>query len=548
MPEATGKKNEEIFNVSSFSVDQICTSVFKKSTTGGAKMFEKEGTIEESFERPLRIAIIGGGRRCRSLLEMIDAERFPWLNAEIVAVVDGNDRAVGIQLAREKGIYTTPDLQDLYSIPDLDLVLDLTGKEEVLKEFLQHAPPKIQVLGATISRLFSDLIRFQEEQFFRERQLALIENIAETMFSSIKDRVIIMRPDMKVLEANNAMLEWIGMKKDDVVGKPCYQITHRLAEPCYQHGIHCPLKECLTTGSAGHAIHEHRDRDNATRYCEITTVPLRNPKGKIEVVLEIIRDITDELEKRVEQKTRALKKDLARLIHEDKMIALGKLVASAVHEINNPLSGIHALARLMRKRLEEDKPLDPDEKAQFCHYLQLIDQESARCSTIVGNLLSFSRQQKLEKTFFNVNELIRRVVVLSKHRMELQGISLVLELKESIPEVYGDPGQIQQCLMNLVFNAVEAMPDGGTLTIKTGYEEHRDQVRIDVIDTGVGIPQEVISQIFEPFYTTKERDKGVGLGLSVVYGIIKEHRGSIYVVSQIGKGSDFIVRLPCKKY
>ncbi len=503
---------------------------------------------QNNFKRPLRIAIIGGGRRCRSLLEMIDSEKFPWLNAEIVAVVEPNDEAVGVKLAKEKGIFTTKDIKDLYSLDNLDLVIELTGREELLKGFLKRGSSEIQVLGTTISRLFSDLIRFQEERLFRERQLALIENIAETIFSSIRDRVMIMQPDMKILDANRALLEWLGLKKEDVIGKHCYQITHRFTEPCYNHGIHCPLKECLQTGGTGHSIHEHQDKDGSTRYCEINTVPLRNSRGKVEIVLEIVRDITDELERRVEQKTRALKKDLARLIHEDKMIALGKLVASAVHEINNPLSGIHALARLMRERLEKDaRPLSSDEKEQFCYYLQLIDQESARCSNIVGNLLSFSRQQKMEKNFFNINELIRRVVLLSKHKMELQEIELCLELDDSIPNVYGDPGQIQQCLMNLVFNAVEAMPQGGTLTIKTAYESHRDQVRIDVIDTGVGIPREIISQIFEPFYSTKGKDKGVGLGLSVVYGIIKEHRGSIYVVSQVGKGSDFIVRLPCKE-
>ncbi|MGC8720199.1 MAG: sensor histidine kinase, partial [Thermodesulforhabdaceae bacterium] len=233
--------------------------------------------------------------------------------------------------------------------------------------------------------------------------------------------------------------------------------------------------------------------------------------------------------------------------HEDKMIALGKLVASAVHEINNPLSGIHALARLMKNRLEDPNPLSDDERQQFYYYLQLIDQESARCSNIVSNLLSFSRQQKMERRYFDVNELIQRVILLSKHKMDLQHIQVITELQENLPQAYGDPGQIQQCLINLVFNAVEAMPDGGTLTIKSSYEDFRKQIRIDVIDTGHGIPKELISQIFEPFFSTKGKDKGVGLGLSVVYGIIKEHRGSIYVVSEPGKGSDFIVRLPCEE-
>ncbi|MEJ5300130.1 MAG: ATP-binding protein [Thermodesulforhabdaceae bacterium] len=506
------------------------------------RLIRNEG---ENNKKPMRIAIIGGGRRCRSLLEMIDAERFPWLNAEIVAVVDPNDQAVGVQLAKEKNIPTLGDPKELYGVPELDLVIDLTGREELLKEFANGGHPTVKVLGTTISRLFIDLIQLQEERLFRERQLALIESIVETIFSSIRDRVMIMQPDMKVLDVNDALLEWLGMRKEDVIGKPCYQITHRFAEPCNAHGVHCPLKECIETGGTGHAIHEHVDRNNVVRYCEISTVPLKNPKGNVEAVLEIVRDITDELEKKVEQKTRAFKKDLARLIHEDKMIALGKLVASAVHEINNPLSGIHALARLMKNRFEDSTPLDDAERQQFLYYLQLIDQESARCSNIVSNLLSFARQQKMERRYFDVNELIQRVILLSKHKMDLQQINIVTDLADSLPQVYGDPGQIQQCLINLVFNAVEAMPNGGTLTIRSAYESSRNQIRIDVIDTGVGIPKELISQIFEPFFSTKGKEKGVGLGLSVVYGIIKEHKGSIYVVSEPGKGSDFIVRLPC---
>ncbi len=517
----------------------------KKATDADISRFTKAEA--QDGQKRTRIAIIGGGRRCRSLLEMIDAERFPWLNAEIVAVVDPNEQAVGIQLAREKNIPTFKDPRELQPVSDLDLVIDLTGREELLKEFMNEGHPTVKILGTTISRLFIDLIQLQEERLFRERQLALIESIVETIFSSIRDRVMIMQPDMKVLDVNDALLEWLGMKKEDVIGKPCYQITHRFAEPCSKHGVHCPLKECIETGGTGHAIHEHVDRDNTVRYCEISTVPLKNAKGSVEAVLEVIRDITDELEKKVEQKTRAFKKDLARLIHEDKMIALGKLVASAVHEINNPLSGIHALARLMKNRLEDPNPLSDDERQQFYYYLQLIDQESARCSNIVSNLLSFSRQQKMERRYFDVNELIQRVILLSKHKMDLQHIQVITELQENLPQAYGDPGQIQQCLINLVFNAVEAMPDGGTLTIKSSYEDFRKQIRIDVIDTGHGIPKELISQIFEPFFSTKGKDKGVGLGLSVVYGIIKEHRGSIYVVSEPGKGSDFIVRLPCEE-
>ncbi len=495
----------------------------------------------DNTDKLMKIAVIGGGKRCKAFLEMLDARRFPRLQAQIVAVADPDEDAVGVRLACEKGIYTTKDYSDFVGIGDLDLVIELTGNEALLEDFLQHYPAKVRVLESTISRMFGDMIRFREEYLSEKRRMELIESIVESIFSSIQDRVLIVRPDFKILDANGAMIQAVGMRKEDIVGRCCYQITHRAVGPCDEKGHLCPLRESLESGSAAHAIHEHFDRDNQFSYCEITTVPLKNDKGEVELILEIMRDITDEVEKRVEQKTRILTRNLTHLIHEDKMIALGKLVASAVHEINNPLSGIHALARLMYQRMHEGA-LSEEDSDQFKYYLQLIDTESARCSTIVGNLLSFSRQQKMEQKYFDLNELIRKVILLCQHKMRLQAIRLQLVLDESLPQMLGDPGQIQQCLINLLFNAMEAMPDGGMVTLRTRWETEKNLIRVEVQDTGMGIPEEMISRIFEPFFSTKNLDKGVGLGLSVVYGIIKEHQGSIYVKSELGKGSTFIIR------
>lgn len=495
------------------------------------------------MEGSMKIAIIGGGKRCRAFLEMLDAKRFPRLRAQIVAVADPDEEATGIQLAREKGICTTADYRDFYRIEDLDLVIELTGREELLEDFLKHHPAKVRVLEAAISRLFGDILRYREEYLFREHELALIESIIDSLFLSIRDWVLITRPDFKIVDANEAFLRSIGMSKEDVVGKNCYEITHRSLHPCNGDGLHCPLRESLNTGAAAHTIHEHRDGTNQLRYCEITTMPLKNSKGSVELIIEIVRDITDELEKKVEQKTRALKRDLARLVHEDKMIALGKLVASAVHEINNPLSGITALARLMYQEIGAEE-LSGERLERFKYYLQLIDTESARCSTIVGDLLSFSRQQKVERRIFQLNELIEKVIHLCGHRLKMQQIRLDLDLSKGLPEMRGDPDQIQQCLLNLIFNALEAMPEGGRISVLTSLDSCRNQLKLEVRDTGTGIPQEMMSRIFEPFFSTKSRDKGVGLGLSVVYGILKEHGGSIYVESEVDRGSNFIIRFP----
>ncbi len=491
--------------------------------------------------KTMKIAVIGGGKRCSAFLEMLDAHRFPHLQAHIVAVADLDEQAVGIRLARERGIFTTKDYRDFFQIEDLDLVIELTGKEALLEDFLRRKPARVRVLEGTISRLFSDMIRFQEEYLLEKRQHELIGRIVETVFSSIQDRVLILEPSLRILDANDAFLQSVGMNKEEVIGKYCFQVSHWLSAPCGEKGLVCPLVESLKTGAIAHAIHEHFDRNHDSCCCEVTTVPLKNQAGQVELFLEIMRDITDELEKRVKQRTRILTQNLARLMHEDRMIALGKLVASAVHEINNPLSGIHALARLVHHTLEAGVPSEEEHK-QILYYLQLIDTESARCSNIVGNLLSFARQQKMERSRFALNELIQRVILLVTHKMQLQQIDVKLDLDGNLPEMFGDPGQIQQCLVNFLFNAMEAMPDGGTIFVRTHWEGSQNMIRLEVEDTGAGMPQEMIPHIFEPFVSTKNKDKGVGLGLSVVYGIIKEHVGSVYVKSEVGKGTNFIVR------
>jgi two-component system, NtrC family, sensor kinase len=498
---------------------------------------------KKSVERSMKIAIIGGGTRCRAFLEMLDARRFPRLRAKIVAVADPNDRAVGVVLARQRGIPTTRDYRDIYQIEDLDLVIELTGQEKLLEEFIKRHPAKVRVLEAAISRLFGDLLRHREEYLCRERHVELIESIVDSLFLSIRDRVLIIQPDFKIVDANQAFLRSMGMTKDSVIGKFCHEISHQSTHPCNGECVECPVKESLDKGEVVHAIHEHLDRNQQIQYCEVSAVPLRDREGNIELILEIHHDITDELGKRVEEKTLSLKKDMARLVHEDKMIALGRLVASAVHEINNPLAGINSLARLMHEELETVN-LKRASKERFKYYLNLISTESARCSSIVSNLLSFSRQRKVEHHAFQLNDLIENVFHLCKYKMELQQIRWCLNLEDELPRLVGDPDQIKQCLLNLIFNAIEAMPTGGNLTVTTQWDANKKQVLLEVKDNGIGIPDAMLSQIFEPFFSTKSQDKGVGLGLSVVYGIIKEHGGSIYVQSEENKGTSFVVRLP----
>jgi signal transduction histidine kinase len=199
----------------------------------------------------------------------------------------------------------------------------------------------------------------------------------------------------------------------------------------------------------------------------------------------------------------------------------------------------------MQRLLGKATP-DREELGQLSTYLDLVSKETSRVSKTVSNLLAFSRKIKPEFRQLHLNGLLSETVSLTESQMRLQDIKVKRQLAADLLPVLGDQSQLKQAFLNLLLNAIEAMPGGGTLTLST-RNARRQEVVIQIADTGVGIPKESISHIFEPFFTTKKTGSSVGLGLSVVYGIIRDHKGSISVDSTVGQGTVFTVRLPATK-
>jgi signal transduction histidine kinase len=235
--------------------------------------------------------------------------------------------------------------------------------------------------------------------------------------------------------------------------------------------------------------------------------------------------------------------DQTRLLHEHKMISLGKLSASVVHELNNPLAGILNYIRLMLKIIKRGD-LEKKNIEKFQKHLTLVESETSRCSKIVSNLLAFSRKSELELSEMSINELLEKCILLSQHKLMLQNIQIHTDFDPNIPKVLGDFNQTQQCVINLIFNAIDAMSEGGTLTLASSFDPITEMVEIKIEDTGCGIAEEDLHQIFDPFYSTKTEGKGLGLGLSMVYGIIDRHKGSVTVDSKLGEGTVFTICLP----
>jgi two-component system NtrC family sensor kinase len=228
------------------------------------------------------------------------------------------------------------------------------------------------------------------------------------------------------------------------------------------------------------------------------------------------------------------------------MASLGQLSATVAHELNNPIAGILTYSKLIQKKLYKDDLSEEDKNAILKH-LKMIETESARSGEIVKNMLLFSRQEAINVKSQQLNEIVEASINLVNHHLSLHNISLVKDLQEDLPLVEVDDNQIKQALLALYVNAVEAMENDGTLTVRTRRKKIQNFVSVFVEDTGKGIPESVKSQIFEPFFTTKNEVKGVGLGLASVYAIVQRHGAEINVYTEREKGTTFEIRIPVTK-
>ena len=225
-----------------------------------------------------------------------------------------------------------------------------------------------------------------------------------------------------------------------------------------------------------------------------------------------------------------------KFMESERLALVGQLAANVAHELNNPLQGIVTYSHLLLEKDSTDEPTNQN--------IRKIVVQANRCRDIIRGLLDFSRQRKPDKTLSDINSILNEGISLVENQALFHNVKIVLNLDESLPKVVIDPSQIVRVFINLIVNAAEAMDGNGRLTISSRLDNEKKCVEIEVSDTGPGISEENIDKIFDPFFTTKETGHGVGLGLAISYGIIKEHKGSLSVESEIGKGTTFTVRLP----
>jgi two-component system NtrC family sensor kinase len=431
--------------------------------------------------------------------------------------------------------YAAPLRFEGHALGALIVACDRVGDCGKTEERLIEAAAQQAALAARISSLY-EAARNASVHLAREveRRTAEAESqrrFIEAIIDSLPVSLYAIDRDYRVVAWNrNRELGGQGIPRRDVLGRNVFEVLTR--QP--RETLDAEFGRAFETGEMERIEQEAHGADGTTRHWLVSKVPMRIDGKEVSHVITVGEDITERV---------VASRAVAR---SEKLAAVGRLAAGVVHEINNPLATIAACAEALESRVAEGAYGSSPEVDDLREYLQLIRGEAFRCKEITNGLLDFSRARAVQHAPVNVSEVLESAARLLLHQRRGPAIRIEVEAAPRLPLVAGDEGQLQQAVIILAENALDAMPEGGTLTLRTRaiIEGVAGAVLIEVGDTGSGIPPEILERIFDPFFTTKEIGRGTGLGLAVCYGIVTEHGGRIGVDSTPGRGTTFTIRLP----
>jgi PAS domain S-box-containing protein len=377
------------------------------------------------------------------------------------------------------------------------------------KQILQKTNKEVIYLNQNLERLVDE----------RTQELAMSEHKYRRIFEISKDIIMVTRKDGTIRDINPSGYELIG--REGALPAGC-SFTEFIAPAHWTHII----KEIDEHGSIFNAEVDLIYQDGTTRHALVSA---SLDRGRIEA-----EDTIQYLVKDIEQR-RLMELQIAQA---DKLASLGQLSAGVAHEINNPMGIILGYTQLL---LREESP-DTEKYSD----LKIIEKHVKNCKAIVEDLLSFSRTSKTEEKTHKIHEIIDEVLNFVKQHAEVEHLDIVRRYDEQVPVILLDEKKIKQVFINLIMNASHAIGGNGTIEIRTNYDPSKESIQVQVSDSGHGISKADMKRIFDPFFTTKPTGEGTGLGLSVSYGIIKNHGGEIAVESKPGQGSTFTVILPAK--
>jgi PAS domain S-box-containing protein len=338
---------------------------------------------------------------------------------------------------------------------------------------------------------------------------SIIENIPDMIFLKDSDH-------LRFVRFNKAGEDLIGLSREVMLDKNDYDFFPQEQAKFFIEKDREVLKNKKIVNIPEEPIHTAKGE---TRYLHTKKIPLLDEKGEPRYLLGISEDITD---KKLAQEKE--KKWQEQLLQAEKLSSIGLLAAGVAHELNNPLTGLISMLRVYRKRKNEDS----EDYRELTEMLLASD----HMAKVIEDLNDFSRMSSPNQQALDLYDVIESTLSFSEHQLKQHDIRTTKYYGKDVPKIIGSKPQLQQVILNLLMNAKDAIGDKGEVTIKTGCSGDKKMVYLEVIDTGCGISAENLSRIFDPFFTTKVVGKGIGLGLSVLHGIIKNHNGEVLVESQ----------------
>ncbi|MGC2064504.1 MAG: PAS domain S-box protein [Thermodesulfovibrionales bacterium] len=393
-------------------------------------------------------------------------------------------------------------------------------------------PKEVRLIPATYwgRRVVIAVARDITERKRAEEALRQNEEFIRSVLDNVDEGFLVVDRDYRILTANRAFCSWVDMPLDDIAGRHCYEVSHKNLRPCHESGENCATKHAFETGEPHMAVHKHEDAKGNLLYVETKAFPLKDVSGTVTSVIETIQNITERHLLKMEQ------------LKTQKLEAIGTLAGGIAHDFNNLLQGVFGYMSLAKINLDNrDKAAGMIDQAEKALQMSV---------NLTGQLLTFSKGGKPVKRRLSLRSTIENSAnfALSGSRSTCR-----IDIDSNLLSVEADEGQIGQVIQNIVLNANEAMSDGGTVEVSAGNVDISKGeklslpdggmfIQITIKDKGTGIPEQYLSRIFDPYFTTKQR--GSGLGLATTYSIIRNHGGLIEVTSELNKGSIFHIYLP----
>jgi two-component system NtrC family sensor kinase len=516
---------------------EVCLAT-AKARRGGNKAYAyvKDITERKRFERELR----DSERRYRTLFERVrhglfistNEGRFLDCNQALLDMLGYEDKGEFLKIEIARDLYVNPRDRRRFqrlieregSVKDFEVDFKRKDGEVITILLTAHVlrGPDGEVIG------YEGLNIDISERKKMERELREANDFLINLIEGSVDGIIATDMRGNILIFNTGAERILGYHSEEVIGKM------NIGE-IYPPGVAQEVMQKMRSpedgeaGKLGSFRVVLRNRWGGWIECDLSASLIYDPEGNEICSVGIFKDLRERL--KMEER---LQETQQQLVQSEKLAAMGRLTSQIAHELNNPIYGIMNTLELLKTEIT------PESKRR--RILEMSLSETQRLSEMLRNMLSFSKPEEEARRPVDVNELLESIVLFMDKQMREANIDVETRFEPQIPRVMGSTNQLRQVFLNLIRNAKEAMPQGGTLSLETTMEDNR--VIINIRDTGIGISEEIQDKIFEAFFTTKREVKGVGLGLSVCYGIIKDHGGEIRVESEEGRGSTFSIFLP----